>query len=113
MPDDAATVHNRVFSKGRIMKTRHFVATVVAAGFALSASAQQNLKPGLWEITNNMKSSSGEMEKAQAQMQQQMANMPPEQRKKMQEMLAQHGVQMGVKGSGGMTMKTCMTKEQV
>jgi hypothetical protein len=60
-----------------------------------------------------MKSSSGEMEKAQAQMQQQMASMPPEQRKKMEAMMAQHGVQMGAGKGGGMTVKTCMTKEMV
>jgi hypothetical protein len=94
------------------MKLHHLLAVLAAGTFAVSASAE-NLKPGLWEITNNMKSSSGDMEKARAAQQAQMANMPPEQRKKMEEMMAQHGVQMGAGGPGGMKVKTCMTKEMV
>jgi hypothetical protein len=91
------------------MKILRATAVLAAALFTVSASAQ-SMKPGLWEVTNNMKSGSGEMEKARAQMQQQMASMPPEQRKKMEEAMAQHGAKMG---AGGMTAKTCMTKEMV
>jgi hypothetical protein len=58
-----------------------------------------------------MKSSGGEMEKAQAHMQAQIAKMPPEKRKMMEEMMAQHGMQMGAGGPGGMTARLCMTKE--
>ena len=94
------------------MKKLHALAALAAATFAVTASAQ-NMKPGLWEITNNMKSGSGEMEKAQAKMQQQMASMPPEQRKMMEKTMAEHGVKMGAGGPGGMTVKTCMTKEMV
>jgi len=94
------------------MKLLHALVALAAGAFAVTASAQ-NLKPGLWEVTNKMQSASGEMEKQMAQAQQQMANMPPEQRKMMQEMMAKHGVQMGAGGSGGMVVKTCMTKEMV
>ena len=60
-----------------------------------------------------MKSSSGEMEKSRAQMQAQMANMPPEKRKAMEEMMAQHGMKMGSGAPGMMTAQLCMTKEMV
>jgi Protein of unknown function (DUF3617) len=78
--------------------------------FCVSASAQ-TLKPGLWEVTNKMKSGSGDMEKAQAHMQAQIAKMPPEKRKMMEEMMAQHGMQMGAGAPGAMTGRLCMTKE--
>jgi hypothetical protein len=85
---------------------------VAACGFAVSASAQ-DLKPGLWQISNEMTSQSGEMEKAAAEMQAQMADMPPEQRKMMEDMMAKQGVKMGGGAPGDMTVKTCMTAEQV
>jgi hypothetical protein len=94
------------------MKAHHLVAAAAAFGFTCGAYAQ-TLKPGLWEITNDVKSSSGDMEKMQAQMQQQMASMPPDQRKKMEAAMAQHGLQIAPGKGGGMTVKTCMTKEMV
>ena len=94
------------------MKIHLVLVALVAGAFAGGASAQ-NLKPGLWEITHSMKSNSAEMEKMRAMQQAQMANMPPEQRKKMEEMMAQHGVKMGAGGPGSMSVKTCMTKEMV
>jgi len=60
-----------------------------------------------------MKSSSGESEKARAKAQQEMANMSAEDRKMMEQMMAKHGMKMGAGGPGAMSMKTCMTKEQV
>jgi hypothetical protein len=85
---------------------------LAACTFAVSASAQ-NLKPGLWEISNAMTSASGEMEKAAAEMQAQMGGMPPEQRKLMEGMMAKQGVKMGAGAPGQMTVKTCMTQEMV
>ncbi len=84
-------------------------ALVLVAG----AAGAQSMKPGLWEITTKMKSSNAEMEKAMAEAQKQMANLPPEQRKMMQEMMAKNGVSMGTGGPGGMSMKVCMTDEMV
>jgi len=54
------------------------------------------LKQGLWEIKPikqimDGKDMAAQMASAQAQMQQAMANMPPEQRQQMQAMMAQHG----------------------
>ena len=54
-------------------------ALLAAAG---GAHAQpQKLRPGLWEHTVAMKSQSGQMEAAMAQMQKSLASMTPEQRK--------------------------------
>jgi hypothetical protein len=54
-----------------------------------------------------------QMDQAMAEMQKQMAAMPPEQRKAMQEMMAKNGVQLGAGGAGGMSAKICMTREMV
>ena len=91
------------------MKSKHLAAVVLAA-FALGAGAQ-TLKPGLWEVTHKMQ---GAHMDAMAQMQQQMAKMPPEQRKMMEEAMARQGVKIGAGGpGGGMSMKVCMTREMI
>ena len=92
------------------MKIRHALAAIaVACPLAVSA---QSMKPGLWEITHNTKGGvGGQAADAQAKMQREMANMSPEQKKMMQEMMAKHGMQPG--GGGGMSVKTCMTKEMI
>ena len=56
-----------------------------------------------------MTHSNKETQQAMAQMQQQLASMPPAQRKQMEAMLAQQGV--SVDGKGGMRMKSCVTSE--
>ncbi len=76
-------------------------------------ASAQNLKPGLWEISNKMQSGSGQLEKGMAEMQKQMAAMPPEQRKMMQDMMAKQGVALGAGGPGNMVAKICMTKDMV
>ncbi|MGC1173808.1 DUF3617 domain-containing protein [Polaromonas sp.] len=73
----------------------------------------QTLKPGLWEINNKMQSGSGQVEKAMADMQKQLASMPPEQRKMMQDMMAKQGMSMSPGAGGGMAVKVCMTRESI
>ena len=88
-----------------------FLAATALAAASFAAGAQ-TLKPGLWEISNKM--NSPQMDQAMAEMQKQMASMPPEQRKQMEAMMAQRGMSMpGAAPGGGMTVKMCMTKEQV
>ena len=95
------------------MKPRYVFALLAAAVLSFDVSAQ-NMKPGLWEMTHNLKGGTGEMDKARAQAPQKMANMPPEQRKMMEEMMAKRGMQMGPgAGGGGSSIRTCMTKEMV
>ena len=84
---------------------------LVAASLALTTlgASAQSMKPGLWEHSFTMKSQSGQMEKGMADMQKQMASMPPEQRKMMEQMMAKNGVGMGAKAN---TVKVCISPEQ-
>ena len=90
-----------------IVSTTGAAALLAAAGWAHAQS--QKLRPGLWEHTVSMKSQSGQMEAAMAQMQKSLASMTPEQRKQMEQMMAQQGVSMGPKGNA---VKMCITAEQ-
>lgn len=93
------------------MKPQHtIVATLLLAASACAGA--QTMKPGLWEINNKMQMD-GKMGQEMARAQQEMANMPPEQRKMMQDMMAKQGVTMGKQGPGNIGMKVCMTKEMV
>lgn len=85
------------------------IATGVIAILGLSACAQ-TMKPGLWEANNKI-GGSPENEQAMARMQQQMAALPPEQRKAMEDMLAKQGVGMGSTNANGMVLKMCITKQ--
>ena len=89
------------------MQTRSLLAAAALAALSLSVSAQ-NLKPGLWEVTSKT-SGNPQMEQAMAEMQKQMASMPPAQRKQMEEAMARQGVKMGAASGGGMAMQMCMT----
>lgn len=93
------------------MKASFSMLTLMAAS-CLSAPLQAQtteMRPGLWEHAFTVKSQSGEMERAMAEMQQQMANMPPDQRKMMEQMMAAQGVQPG---SGGQSLRVCISQEQ-
>ena len=86
----------------------------VAAAFAVLAGSAfgQGMKPGLWEVQNKMQGQAGgQLEQNMAQMQQQMANLPPDQRKMVEEMMAQRGVKLGPAGGSGMSVKMCVTRE--
>lgn len=93
------------------MNFRLILAACALAAGAASVSAQ-TLKPGLWEMTSKV-SGNPEMEKAMAEMREQMANMTPAQRKQMEQVMAQQGVKMGKGGTGGVSVKICMTQEMV
>jgi hypothetical protein len=94
------------------MRALHLLIAAAVVAFAGTVNAQ-NLKPGLWEITNKMQTAGGQMEQQMAEMQKQMAAMPPAQRKQMEEMMAQRGMKMSATPGGGMTIKICMTKEMI
>ena len=92
------------------MKSHYLAAALLACSCAAGA---QNLKPGLWEVTHKMQTAAAGGGRTWQQMQQQLAAMPPEQRKMVEEMMAKQGVKPGAGGAGGMSVKTCMTKEMV
>lgn len=75
-----------------------------------TAVTAQTMKPGLWEVNSKMQ---GGMGSQIAAMQEQMAKMPPEQRKMMQDMMAKQGASMGTVGPGSIITKVCLTKEMV
>jgi hypothetical protein len=77
---------------------------------ALPAMAQ-TLKPGLWELSNRVASASPETMAVMSAAQQQMASMPPEQRKAMEQMMASHGVNMNLGDAGGVKLTYCLTKD--
>lgn len=90
------------------------IALLLGLGLAALPAAAQTMKPGLWEVTSKMGGDQGaKMAAAQEQMQKQMASMPPEQRKQMEKMMAQHGVAMapGAAPGGGMASRVCISKE--
>ncbi len=90
------------------------VLAAVCVAFTALPAAAQTMKPGLWEISNKM-GGSGEMgakmAAAQEQMQKAMASMSPEQRKQMEKIMAQQGVNMAPGKGGGMSSRICVTKE--
>jgi len=86
-------------------------ALLLSASACVCAAQAQTTKPGLWEVTQKM-GGNPEMDKAMAQMQQQMAGMSPAEKKMMQDMLAKQGMSMPAAGAGGgMAMKVCITPE--
>lgn len=68
----------------------------------------QSTAPGLWQIENKM-GGNPELERAMAQMQAQLAAMPPAQRKQMEAMMGKSGASMGA--GGAMAVKVCITPE--
>ena len=92
------------------MKLLHVLPTAALALIVVSVSAQTQA-PGLWESSMTMKSGGADMDKAQADMQAQLAAMPPEQRKMAEQMMASRGMSAGG-GGHATTVKVCITKEQ-
>jgi hypothetical protein len=93
------------------MPTRYLFAAFALVATATSA---QTIKPGLWEIQNQMQGANGgKMAKAMADMQKQLASMPPEQRKMIEDAMAKQGAQVSPGQGGGMAVKVCMTQEMV
>jgi hypothetical protein len=79
-----------------------------ALAFASFGAAAQ-IAPGLWEHRVQFKSQSGEMEKSMAEAQARMAELPPDQRKMVEQMMAKNGMAMGPQGT---SVKSCISKEE-
>lgn len=74
------------------------------------AQTGTKLKPGLWEHSYKLGSASGKLEAAMKEAQAALAQMPPEQRKMMEQMLAKQG--MGL-GADGQKLRLCLSPEDV
>lgn len=81
--------------------------TLPFAALAFSAQAQ-TIKPGLWETNNKIASGSGKVNDMMAMAQQQLASMNPEQRAKIEGMMARQGVMLN---NDGVVAKVCITPE--
>lgn len=97
--------------RGAVLKHSRIIlsALTVLLGTSGVAQAQMNMKPGLWEtkiIRMNVDGQDmlAQMSKAQEQMRQAFAKMPPEQRKKMEAMIPNMGGDM-------MTQRICVTPD--
>lgn len=90
----------------------HLLPAALLLAAACAPAAAQSLKPGLWEVQSRM--NNPQMDQAMAEMQKQLAAMPPAERKQMEAMLARQGVGMAKPAAGGgMAMQVCMTREMV
>jgi Protein of unknown function (DUF3617) len=102
------------------MKTSQIVFLALWAFLTSTQASAQKLAPGLWENTSTMKGQGAEAEAARARMQEQMAKMPPEQRKMMEQMMSKQGAGGGMNAGNAMdmmagkptTMRVCITPEQ-
>lgn len=92
------------------MKIHQVTLVLVVSGLAAVPCSAQTMKPGLWEINTQVKSAGGEMERAMAQMQEELARMPPAQRRMVEQSMARQGVSVGQNGSG-MKARICISKE--
>ena len=83
-----------------------FCAFVLA--LAAAPALAQQFKPGLWETNNKMGSGSGQLQGLMEMAQQQMAAMSPEQRARIDGMMARQGV---VLSNDGVVAKMCITPQ--
>lgn len=110
--------------------------TILAGILCVSGAQAQvkiDMKPGLWENRVNLSGKSAEkmqdayadqMKQAMAEMKKQLAEMPPEQRKQMEEMLGDSGVKMDEKSlsfedgrvsisQDGTLARSCVTQAEI
>lgn len=88
------------------------LAGACACALALPAAAQ-NMKPGLWSLSNNVSSNDPQVQGAMSMLQQHLANMSPDQRRQVEQMMKQNGVQLDVGANGALQTKVCMTREMI
>ena len=91
---------------------KSLIACLALAVALLARAAGIGLKPGLWEVrlvkqVVDGRDMSAQLSQASTQMEQAMANMPPQERARMQAMLKQHGVGFGHQGG----IRICVTPQ--
>ncbi|RYY74850.1 MAG: DUF3617 domain-containing protein [Gammaproteobacteria bacterium] len=110
------------------------IGLLIATSLSFNAHAfHVDMKPGLWEHKFKMdprdqsatqKAQAEQMAGAMEEMKKQMANLPPDQRKMMEDMMAQQGIKVSDKGvempsqgvqitKDGTTVKACLTQEDI
>ncbi len=82
------------------------------AVLAATQASAQTVKPGLWELHNKIKTGNAQTDQAMSAAVAQLAMLPPEQRAKMEAMMAQNGVSMPKASSdGSLVLTACVTPE--
>jgi hypothetical protein len=69
------------------------------------------VKPGLWELSSKIASTDAATQSTLTQIQQQLANMDPQQRQALQQMLQKNGVQLDIGANGDLRTRMCVTRE--
>jgi hypothetical protein len=83
-----------------------FVLLCLALAAAPAQAATPPIKPGLWQLHSSRVTQGGQSVDMAAQ----MKNLPPEARKRMEEIMKQKGMDIG---SGDGSVKVCMSKESL
>jgi hypothetical protein len=84
----------------------------LALGLAALGVQAQKVAHGLWETQTDLKAGNAEMQAQMQRAQEQMAKLPPDQRKMVEEMMAKQGVQMGASAGGKPSFRYCISKDQ-
>jgi len=92
---------------------RSLIVLAVFAWVSAASAGETKLTPGLWQVDNKMSGAGGQLGAAQAELQKQLAAMPPEQRKMMETMMAGQGMKVAAGGSFEVSGKICMTQEMI
>lgn len=88
-------------------------AALPTAATAATAARPLNMKPGLWEVNNRASSSDPQIQSAMSEMQKQLANMSPQQRQSLQQLMDRNGVQVQLGEGGNIHSSVCMTREMI
>lgn len=95
------------------MNIRTTLIALLACGAALAVPASaQDMKPGLWEQTNDASYSDGKVQANMSDVQKLLGSLSPEQRQSVQQTLEKNGVQMDL-ANGAMNSKICITREMI
>jgi len=93
---------------------KRILTLLALAAATLHAGAQQlDMKPGLWELNNKVSSADPQLQSAMSEMQKQLANMSPDQRQALQQMMDRNGVQINIGSGGALQSRMCMTREMI
>jgi hypothetical protein len=90
------------------MRLSLFIPLTISALLLPVVVQAEQLQPGLWEISSPRMQVDGQQMPGMEQMQEQLKNLPPEQRQMMQQMMAKQGVQLGEQG-----IRICLSEAQV
>jgi len=89
------------------MRTRVVLPLLITACLGAQAQDAPPIKPGLWQVQNDMRMPDGS---AMPDMSEHLKNMPPDARRQMEARLKQEGVDMS---GGPQNLKVCLSKESI